>query len=112
LSKHTPDKVELAYVIGHELAHTRGMRHDAMRNHPCYRRTSGRYREIYAWAEQLPLEVKPPKAKRVMSADVKLVHAEKMLKAALTREKRAVTIRKKWLQKVRYYQKKLEPVVQ
>lgn len=105
LSKHHPDKVDLAGVITHELAHTRGMDHPAMRNHPRYRRV-GNYRKIYEWAEALPLERVEAKRKQRPTVDVKLAHAEKMLKAALTREKRAVTLRKKWMAKVKYYTKK------
>lgn len=104
LAKEFPDKVDLAGVIYHELAHTRGMRHDAMRNHPRYRRV-GNYRTIYAWGFDLPLEKVEKKSKKV-PVNAKLIHAEKMLKAAMTREKRATTLRKKWEAKVRYYTKR------
>jgi len=104
LAKEFPDKVDLAGVIYHELAHTRGMRHDAMRNHPRYRRV-GNYRTIYAWGFDLPLEKVEKKSKKV-PVDVKLIHAEKMLKAAMTREKRATTLRKKWEAEVWYYTKR------
>ena len=100
LAKVNPDKVDLAGVIYHELAHTRGMRHDAMRNHPRYRRV-GNYRRIYGWGADLPLEPVVKKSKKV-PVNAKLAHAEKMLKAAMTREKRAITLRKKWESKVKY----------
>ena len=104
LSKHTPDKIDFAHTVAHELAHTRGVGHAAMRGTAQYRRV-GSYRTIYAWAEQLPLEVKPKKVTKV-TPDAKLAHAQKMLKAALTREKRATTLRKKWEAKLKYYSKK------
>jgi hypothetical protein len=104
LSKHTPDRIDLAYVINHELAHTRGMTHTTMRGNSLYRRI-GSNRQIYGWAESLPLERVEKKSKKV-PVDAKLAHAEKMLKSALTREKRAITLRKKWLAKVKYYTKK------
>jgi predicted SprT family Zn-dependent metalloprotease len=100
----TPDKVDFAFVITHELAHTRGMTHEKMRGSAHYRRV-GRYREIYAWANDLPLE-RVEKKSKVKSTDQKLVHAQAMLAAAKTREKRATTIRKKWEAKVKYYAKK------
>jgi len=106
LSKHTPDKVELGHVIAHELAHTRGMNHDKMRGNSRYSRV-GSYREVHAWANDLPLE-RVEKKSRKKPVDLKLTHAQKMLKAALTREKRAITLRKKWAAKVKYYTKKGE----
>lgn len=106
LPKQNPDKVDFAHVIAHELAHTRGVRHRDMTGLSRYQRV-GRYREIYAWADQLPLEITPKKVKAKPTTDAKLLHAEKMLKAAMTREKRAVTLRKKWESKVKYYAKKV-----
>jgi hypothetical protein len=81
------------------------MRHDAMRNHPRYRRV-GNYRTIYGWGFDMPLEKVQPKAKVNTTPDKKLVHSEAMLKTALTREKRATTLRKKWESRVRYYTKR------
>jgi hypothetical protein len=42
----------------------------------------------------------------MMAAASKTLHAKQMLKRAETRRKRAVTIEKKWRQKVRYYERK------
>jgi Zn-dependent peptidase ImmA (M78 family) len=86
LPKVNPDKVAFAHTIFHELAHTRGLTHDRMNSCATYGYSNG-------WREQ---------------ADTKLAHAGQMLKAALTREKRAVTIRKKWEAKVRYYDNRLK----
>jgi hypothetical protein len=100
------DKVDFAHVIAHELAHTRGLDHRRMNTCATYGRV-GRWREIYAWADSLPLEVKPKVVKAKPQPDAKLAHSERMLKAAMTREKRAVTIRRKWQTKVKYYSNKI-----
>jgi hypothetical protein len=55
----------------------------------------------------MPLE-RVEKKSKVKPVGVKLAHAQKMLKAAMTREKRATTLRKKWAAKVKYYTKKGE----
>ena len=65
----------------------------------------GRWRELYAWADTLPLEEKLKQGKRKVLPNAHLDHCQSMLKAAMTREKRATTIRKKWQRKVRFYQK-------
>lgn len=103
---HDPDRIDFAHTIAHELAHTRGMSDEyAMRHSARYGRV-GSWREIYAWAEKLPLERKA-KISKVIPIDRKLTHSAKMLKAALTREKRAVTLRKKWQRRVDYYLKRV-----
>jgi hypothetical protein len=107
LPKENPDKVTFAAIVAHELAHTRGLKHDMMNGCATYGLT-GRWRELYAWAEALPLEIKLKVSKHKPGPDLKLIHSEKMLKAAMTREKRAVTLRKKWQGKVRYYSQKLQ----
>mgnify|MGYP001563717773 CR=1 FL=1 len=102
LSKHTPSKLDLAFVIAHELAHTRGMHHRSMTGDPRYNRLP-RTKEIYAWAESMPLEVAPKQARARSSAADKLSHVEKMLARNLTKLKRITTIVKKWRAKERYY---------
>jgi predicted SprT family Zn-dependent metalloprotease len=106
LPKENPDKVTFAAIIAHELAHTRGLKHDMMNGCATYGLT-GRWRELYSWAEALPLEIKPKTVKQRPQADAKLAHCNEMLRLAFTREKRAVTLRKKWQGKVRYYSQKL-----
>ena len=61
---------------------------------------------LYAWANSLPLERKVTKSTKV-TPDKKLAHAQSMLKAAMTREKRATTLRKKWETKVKYYNNRI-----
>lgn len=107
LSRENPDKVDFAGVITHELAHTRGVRHETMRGNPRYRRI-GNYQKIYAWGETLPLEKAQPKVQVRLTVDKKLSHTKAMLKAALTREKRATTLRKKWEARVKYYTKRVK----
>ncbi len=118
LSKHTPCKLDLARVIAHELAHVRGMSHRTMKGDPRYDRDAQgklqpgeimcpRAREIYAWAEALPLEVKPPKASAFPSIDWKLEHVQTALARNLTKLKRLTTIVKKWRAKERYYLRKV-----
>jgi hypothetical protein len=51
------DKVDFAIVCFHEAAHGRGLEHDAMKDNPHYERT-GNWREIYGWANELPLDKK------------------------------------------------------
>ena len=101
------DKAAIAHTIFHELAHTRGVKHINMMHTKAYGYVQG-WRVHYAWANDLPLEAKPAKTKKNAGPDTKLAHAEKMLRAALTREKRAVTLRRKWQQKVGYYSRRLE----
>ena len=98
-------KTDFAKVTAHELAHTRGMTHAQMRGNSHYRRI-GSWRKHYAWAETLPLDVKETKRKLKPAVDAKLAHAQKMLKLAETRQKRATTLLKKWAIKVRYYERR------
>lgn len=100
----TPDKLDFTHVIVHELAHTRGVHHREMSRNSHYRR-GGSYLTTYAWGKALPLEIKPKKNAPRPTATTKLTHARKMLKAATTREKRAITLRKKWQKKAKYYEK-------
>jgi len=55
------DKVELAYVISHELCHTQGLRHKQMKNAIYSRHYAHKHnidwRQHYLWANDLPLEV-------------------------------------------------------
>lgn len=56
------DKVDFAIVCFHEAAHSRGLDHDVMNGSPRYERI-GNWRDIYAWANELPLDKQEPKGK-------------------------------------------------
>lgn len=102
------DRIDLAHVVAHELAHTAGIEHAAMEGCPTYRRV-GNWRELYAWADSLPLEKHVIQSVRPSLED-KIAHGEKMLAKALTREKRAVTLRKKWQARLKRWTKQnVEP---
>jgi hypothetical protein len=107
LSKHYPDKVDLAFVIAHELAHTRGMRHRSMRGDPKYRRLPPKTAEIYGWAADMPLDVQPVKYPPRKNDSTKLEHAQAMLERNASKLKRLTAICQKWRTKVRYYERKL-----
>lgn len=104
LSKHTPDKIDFAQCIAHELAHARGMHHASMRGDPRYDRMP-RTKEIYSWALALPLEARETRKKPKPGPDAKLKHAQKMLVINERKLKRFTTICKTWRRKVRYYER-------
>ena len=62
LPRENVDKVDFAILCFHEAAHGQGLDHDAMNGNPRYERIEN-WREIYAWANQLPLEKKARQAK-------------------------------------------------
>jgi len=96
------DRIDLAHTIAHEMAHTRGVRHAAMRGAPRYRRV-GTWRACYAWAEALPLDPTPaaprlsPEARRAE----KLATARTRLTAWEAQARHAERFRKKWARAVR-----------
>lgn len=99
------DKIDLAHVIAHELAHTRGMDHNQMRGSARYRRV-GNWREIYGWAEAMPLEKEAPKKKP--RADVQLQRYARALAAEqrwATKLKRAQTALRNLRPKLRRYER-------
>lgn len=109
VSAHEVDKVDMAHVIAHEMAHCRGLEHGAAMNSPRYRRVPG-MRERYAWAEELPLRDTTVKAPRVTghAADAAKLAAARAKVAAWDRKiKASETRRKGWVAKVKYYERKL-----
>ncbi len=92
------DITDLAQTWVHEVQHTQGFRH---RDMVC----SSKLR--VPWSAGMGVRLDPPKEQRAAakpSIDSKVGHAEKMLKRAATRLKRAKTLHDKWFRKVRYYQ--------
>ncbi len=55
---HNADPVQLAHTIAHEIAHCRGLDHDAMQGDNRYDYSAG-WRERYAWAATMPLRWSP-----------------------------------------------------
>ena len=110
------DKVELAYVMAHEMAHAQGLRHKQMRNSRYSRRYSIRngedWKKHYLWANDLPLERKPVEEKIKPTPDqtirLKLDRCLKMVNRWYTRVKISQTLLKKWKQKSSYYSRQLE----
>lgn len=100
------DRIDLAMVCFHEAAHTAGKTHAEMRGEPIYHRV-GNWRELFAWAEMLPLEKEERKKSERKSTGDQLEHVHGMLRRALTRERRARTIRQKWERRVKYYERKV-----
>jgi hypothetical protein len=94
------DRVDMAHTIAHELGHTAGLNHRHMEGCATYSRV-GNWRELYAWAETLPLEKEARQTKTRPDTAQRLDHARRMLTKALTRERRASTIRKRWERRVR-----------
>jgi len=93
------DHTDLAFVLTHELAHTRGMGHAMMRGSSIYRR-EGEWRTRYAWAEAMPIDLKPVKGKKVVTPEValamKIALARRREKEWTTRARRAATALKKY----------------
>ncbi len=101
------DRVDLAHVIAHELAHTRGMHHHQMNRNPQYSRVSD-WRERYAWAETMPLEKALPKAKAKKDVQMRRYNAALAAEGRwMTKLKRAQTALKKLRPRLRYYERTL-----
>lgn len=102
LGSDAVDVVNLAHTLAHEMAHSRGVEHPAMRGSRRYRYVEG-WREFYAWAQAFPIERKAPPAKPTPAArqDARLAHARAMLAAWERRAKRAAGRIRKWRTRVR-----------
>ena len=100
------DRVSLAHTTRHELAHFRGLRHPAMRGSRRYSYVEG-WRALDAWADEMPLEVKPAaprptaderRALKLTRAKDSLARWERRLKVAHGRVRR-------WRGRVRDYER-------
>lgn len=97
-------KPELAKVIMHELAHTLGYTHADMAGNALFMRV-GNWLDIYAWAEDLPLELVQPKAKP-KGAELQTIRHERVLAAKdrwTAKLKRAQNALRKLNRQDRYY---------
>jgi hypothetical protein len=107
INKHDPDPAAFALVVRHEFRHCNGWTHQRMKAF-----YSEEDVKRYHWAHDLGIRRLEPKRKARPDAGAKLAHAERMLQQAITRQKRATTIAKKWAAKVRYYSKKQQALPQ
>jgi len=96
VGKDAVDTVNLAHTIAHEMAHSRGVRHPAMRGSVRYRYVNG-WRDFYAWASAMPVEQYPVKPKptldarraaRLENAQRKLLQWERAVRLAQNRARR------------------------
>jgi len=107
VGKQVIDKIDLAFVIGHELGHLKGLNHAQMRGSCRWRRDrENKHREIYSWGDSLPLAKQVVKEHIRPSAVDKAEHCQTMIKQWKSKVKRANTALKKWERKLKYYQKK------
>jgi len=104
------NKTDFARVVAHEAAHLRGLEHRRMPlvyHAPHHARTEEQAR-VFAWAEEMPLEVKPARQKKVV--DVQALRYERTLAAVkrwTTKAKRAATELRKLKTRQRYYERAL-----
>jgi hypothetical protein len=105
----TIDRVDLAHVAAHEFAHSRGMKHNQMRNAPRYRRV-GIWRELYGWAAELPMERKPAPAPVNLDQrrERRLQRAQSMLEKWERKARVAARRVKRWRGRVRNAQRYIE----
>jgi len=112
------DKVELAYVVAHELAHSQGLRHKQMKNQIYSRKFANRHgldwRQHYLWADGLPLETATVIVSALDKPSKEQVIRQKRDKcqAAMgkweSRVKRSQNRYLKWRRKFLYYESQLE----
>lgn len=102
------DPIDFAHVVAHEFGHCKGLRHGRMPPHMDGTKAGKRSDYItqhFAWAAAIPIRRQVPVRAARPTADDKLAHAERMLRRAQTRLKRAQTIERKWRRSVAYYTK-------
>ena len=107
------DKVALAKVIAHELAHCQGVHHGVAMKNAQYGWATG-WRDTWKWAEELPLTMntlaaKPDRNHKILS---KVTHCLKMIVLWERKTKLAKTKHQKWERKLKYHQKQLKMAAQ
>jgi hypothetical protein len=107
VQKSGVDRIDLAHTLAHEFAHIRGLEHAQMRGRTAYYRINN-WRELYAWAEQLPLEVQQPRQSKKRDAQMeRYARTLAAIKRWEAKAKRAATALKTYRQKQRYYERVL-----
>lgn len=103
------DVVNLAQALAHEMAHTRGLKHAAMRGSVKYRYVPG-WREYYAWANDYPIEKRAAPVAPTLDEKRarRLKHAESMAATWERKAKLAAARAKRWRVKVRNTQRYIE----
>lgn len=96
------DTVNLAHTLGHEMAHSRGVTHAQMRGSTRYTYAAG-WRDVYAWAKDLPVERKPVKPKPSPEAkrEARLAHLAAQVERWRRREKLARTKLRLWTRRLK-----------
>lgn len=109
------DKVELAYVIAHELCHTQNLRHTQMKSAAYSRKYAYKHgldwRQYYLWANDLTIEKKVEVKNNPSKEQVVIAKRDKCAKAMYKWEKRVQNSQKhylKWRRKYMYYENQLE----
>jgi hypothetical protein len=93
----------IAYIFDHELQHIRGYHHREMQ-----RGWKRNWKEEYTFADSYIIRIKEQKIKPKQDLQIKRYeHAKTMLKDKIKRIKRLMTLKKKWSQKVKYYEQVL-----
>jgi len=112
----TIDKVELAYVIAHELCHTQGLRHKQMKNAIYSRRYANKHnidwKQHYLWANDFPIEREAVKVIAPIPKDIIIQQKRDKCKRVMLKWENKVERSQnnylKWRRKFMYYQAKLE----
>jgi hypothetical protein len=97
---------EIADTFIHEIGHCLGIKHNA---YGCYNDTIEHFYKDWIDRTFKDMMIPPKEIKKVIvnHVDVRYQRAKSNLEKAETRLKRAKTIFKKWTNKVKYYEKKL-----
>jgi hypothetical protein len=114
--KNVPiDKVELAYVIAHELCHTQGLKHKQMKNAIYNRRYANKHKidwkQHYLWANDLPLEIETKNSINAVPKNIIIQQKRdkclKMMNKWNFKIKAASKAYIKWRRKTKYYERQL-----
>jgi len=97
------DAVDFAHTVAHESAHCRGLKHRDMKGKPDYMRC-GNWRERYAWAAEILIEVKAIKSQTKPNAQLlRFQQTVAGIERWETKLKRATNALKKLRTRKRYY---------